>query len=67
MPKDDLLYFGHMLDAAREAAADMQGVTREQFMSNRTLQLAQVHRIQIMGEAARRLSEAGRLAHPEIP
>jgi uncharacterized protein with HEPN domain len=56
-----------MLDAARGACTAMQGVTRERFDTDENLRLAQAHRIQIIGEAARRVSEAGRLAHPEIP
>ena len=31
MPKDDLLYFGSMLDMARSACAAMEGVSREAF------------------------------------
>jgi uncharacterized protein with HEPN domain len=67
MPKADRLYFGHMLDAARGARAAMEGVSRETFDADENLRLAQAHRIQIIGEAARRVSSAGRQAHPEIP
>jgi uncharacterized protein with HEPN domain len=67
MPKDDRLYFGHMLDAARGARAAIEGVTRAAFDADENLRLAQAHRIQIIGEAARRVSPAGRQAHPEIP
>lgn len=67
MAKDDLLYFGHMLDAARGARAAIEGVSRETFDADENLRLAQVHRIQIIGEAARRVSQSGRAAHPEIP
>lgn len=67
MAKDDLLYFGHMLDAARGAHAATEGVSREAFDADENLRLAQAHRIQIIGEAARLVSPAGRAAHPEIP
>lgn len=67
MPKDDLLYFGHMLDVARGARAAMEGVNRQAFDADENLRLAQVHRIQIIGEAARRGASAGRRSHPEIP
>jgi uncharacterized protein with HEPN domain len=67
MSKDDLLYFGHMLDAARGARAAIDGVSRETFDADENLRLAQAHRIQIIGEAARRVSPAGRQAHREIP
>jgi uncharacterized protein with HEPN domain len=67
MPKkDDLLYFGHMLDAARGAREAMLGIDRAAFDADENLRLAQVHRIQIIGEAARRVSVVGRQAHPEI-
>jgi len=67
MPKDDLLYFGHMLDAARGARAAIEGVSRAAFDADENLRLAQAHRIQIIGEAARLVSPNGRAAHPEIP
>jgi len=44
MPKDDLLYFGHMLDAARGARAAIKGVSREAFDADENLRLAQAHR-----------------------
>ncbi|MDP8922851.1 MAG: DUF86 domain-containing protein [Chloroflexota bacterium] len=67
MAKDDLLYFGHILDAARGACAALNGVSREAFDADENLRLAEAHRIQIIGEAARRVSPVGRAAHPEIP
>ena len=67
MPKDDLLYLGHMLDMAREALQAMEGVERATFEADKNLRLAQVHRIQIIGEAARRVSAAGRQSVPAIP
>jgi len=45
----------------------MEGVSREAFDADENLRLAQVHRIQIIGEAARRVLQAGRRAHAEIP
>jgi uncharacterized protein with HEPN domain len=67
MPKDDLLYFGNMLDMARSARSAMVGVDRAAFDADENLRLAQVHRLQIIGEAARRVSSAARRSHPEIP
>jgi len=67
MPKDDVLYFGHMLDAARGACAAIEGINREAFDADDNLRLAQAHRIQIIGDAARRVSPAGRRADSEIP
>jgi uncharacterized protein with HEPN domain len=56
-----------MLDMAREAVQAMAGIDRASFEADKNLRLAQVHRIQIIGEAARRVSAAGRRALPTIP
>ncbi|MCK4342349.1 MAG: hypothetical protein KAY37_11575 [Phycisphaerae bacterium] len=40
MPKDDLVYVGHMLDTARLAAAKVAGITRERFDADENLRLA---------------------------
>jgi uncharacterized protein with HEPN domain len=67
MPKGDRLYLGHMLDMAREALQMMEDIDRAAFEADTNLRLAQVHRIQIIGEAARRVSAAGRRSTPAIP
>ncbi len=56
-----------MLDAAREAQDLARGKTRSDFDADRPLSLALAHLLQTIGEAARRVSEPFRLAHPEIP
>ena len=56
-----------MLSHAREAV-DLLGKTdREQLEDNRTLQLALTRLIEIVGEAANRVSETTQGRHPEIP
>lgn len=67
MPKGDVLYLGHMLDTAREALQAMESVDRPAFEADKNLRLAQVHRIPIIGEAARRVSATARLSAPSIP
>lgn len=67
MPKDDMVYLGHMLDMARNAIAKTHGLTRTQYDADENLRLALVHLIQVVGEAARRVSEPVRSSHPEIP
>ena len=67
MPKDDRLYFGHMVDAARKVVEKTRGIDRDTFDRDENLRLAVVHLIQVVGEAARRVSAEGRAAHPEIP
>jgi len=67
MPKDDNLYFAHMLDTARKALNKTQRGDRSIYDSDENLRLALAHLVQIIGEAARRVSVEGRAAHPEIP
>ncbi len=56
-----------MLDAAREAQSFAQGQTRKDIDSSRMLVLALVKDIEIVGEAATRVSEDVQRSHPEIP
>ena len=67
MPKDDLVYVGHMLDAARKALKMIDGKDRPVFDADETLQLAVIHLLQIVGEAAGKLSLELRGARPEVP
>jgi uncharacterized protein with HEPN domain len=53
--------------AIREVRGFTAGVDYQQFLSNREKMLAVERALEIIGEAAGRLSEAFRSAHPEIP
>ena len=67
MPRDDDLYLGHMLDMTRKALGLARGVDRASFDADEKLQLALVHLIQVIGEAARRVSPEFQVRHPDIP
>ena len=68
MPKrDDATSFRHMLDHAREAVALMQDKSRSDLGSSRLHALALVRLIEIVGEAASRVSKTARARHPQIP
>lgn len=67
MPKDDMVYLGHMLDTAKEAQTLIQGKDRKAFDTDRALRLALAHLIQTLGEAARQVSEKIQKEHSEIP
>ncbi len=56
MPKDELVYVGHMLDKAHEALSLVRGKTRKDYDRDSALRLALTHLIQVIGEAARRVS-----------
>jgi uncharacterized protein with HEPN domain len=53
---DDLVYLGHMLETALDAGQALKGVSYEQFLEDSNLKYALAHRVQIIGEAARRVS-----------
>jgi uncharacterized protein with HEPN domain len=67
MPDDDLLYLAHMLDMARKAIDKTAGLEREDYDDDENLRLALTHLVQVIGEAARRVSQQTRTLHPEIP
>jgi uncharacterized protein with HEPN domain len=53
---DDLTRLHHMQDAASEALGFMSGKTRDDLANNRMLVLAVVKDLEIIGEAAGRIS-----------
>ena len=66
VPKGDLLYLGH-LDVSLQVISKIQGVSRQDFDKDENLRLALTHLIQMIGEAARRVSEESRRRYPLIP
>ena len=56
-----------MLMAAREAQDMARGATLSDFKQSRTLQLAIVKAVEIVGEAASRVGADTKQAHPDIP
>jgi len=67
MPKDDLVYVGHMLDMTRKIVTVVKTRTRADFDSDEILRLALTHMVQVIGEAAGHVSQSFRSTHPEIP
>ena len=63
----DSAYLWDMLDSAHSACEFTAGVPFDSYKRDRKLQLAVERAVEIIGEAARRVSEEYRLAHPEIP
>ncbi|MEW6073713.1 MAG: HepT-like ribonuclease domain-containing protein [Planctomycetota bacterium] len=64
---DDSVRLRHMLDHSREAVATVHERTREDLDQDRLLELALVRLIEMVGEAAARVSEEGRAAYSTIP
>ncbi len=67
MRKDDSIRLRHMLDAAREAESFAQNKTRSSLDTDRKLQLALVKCIEVVGEAAAKISNESRENLPQIP
>lgn len=67
MKKDDTVYLRHILDAIERIQQYLAGVSYDQFLQNTLLQDGVVRQLEILGEAARNISDALQSTHPEIP
>jgi len=67
MAKDDLVRLRHMLDSAREAVELIHGKARSDLDANRVLSLALVRLLEIVGEAASKVTHDTRQQTPDIP
>jgi len=56
-----------MLKAARGSLAALRSVSMEHYQADENLRLAVERRLEILGEAARNVSQSLRERHPEIP
>ena len=63
----DAAYLWDMLSAAREAHGVVKDISLEAFMADRLRLRALERTLELLGEAARRVSLRGRASHPEIP
>lgn len=69
MPREtqDIACLWDILSAAEGIALSVAGLKLEHYLGNETLRMAVERRVEIIGEAARRVSDEFRHAHPEIP
>lgn len=67
MSRDDLIRLRHMLDAAKEAVELAKGKSRDDIAGERMLNLSLVRLIEIVGEAASRVSSVCRAKYTGIP
>jgi uncharacterized protein with HEPN domain len=63
----DAAHLWDMLSAAREARSIVAGMTRESFLADRIRVRALERALELVGEAARRVSPRGQRAHRDIP
>lgn len=67
MSPEDIVRLRHMLDAARKAVAFSTGRQRSDLDLDEMFGLAITRLLEILGEAAKMVSPAGRSACPHIP
>ena len=67
LPPEDLLYLRHILDSIDQINTYVAGIDSKEFSQNRLLQDAVARNLEIIGEAAKRLSPEARKATPTIP
>jgi uncharacterized protein with HEPN domain len=63
--KDERVYLGHIRDAINDIKAYASG--EEAFLADRMRQDAIIRKLEIIGEAVKRLSDETRARRPEIP
>lgn len=66
MPSSDAVRLQHILDAARQATAFARGRSRSDLDTDLMLSLALVRLLEIIGEAARGISEPFRRINPQV-
>ncbi len=64
--KDERIYLGHIRDAISDIRA-YASVGEEAFLSDRMRQDAIIRKLEIIGEAVKRLSDETRALRPDIP
>jgi uncharacterized protein with HEPN domain len=63
----DLAYIWDMREAARDVMDFVEGVSYVSFCSDKKVRYAVERRIEVIGEAARHVSQSFQESHPEIP
>ena len=65
--RDDRVYLEHILEAAGKATRYLSGMDQEAFRKDSLVQDGVIRQVEIIGEAAKRVSPVFRSAHPGIP
>jgi uncharacterized protein with HEPN domain len=65
--RDDSVYLKHIRDAIAKTQAYVKGVSKSTFLGDTLIQDAVIRQIEIIGEAAKRVSEGTRSENAQIP
>lgn len=66
-PPDDVIRLRHLREAARKAVEFSVNKTRQSLDEDELLRLGLTKLVEIVGEAAKQVSEPTRTAHPDVP
>lgn len=67
MTKTPLLYLTHILEATKSIQAQMEGITKDQFEASELLQGFVERKLEIIGEATKRIPDEFKKNHSNIP
>lgn len=67
MKKDNFVYLRHILDSIYRIEEYIEGIEYEDFMSDNLVQAGVMREIEIIGEAAKRLTQGVKEKYPDIP
>ena len=67
MKRDDTVYLRHILDAIGLIKEYTRGMSENEFLGNSMAHDAVIRQIEIIGEAARNISDEFREKHPKLP
>ena len=67
MKDKDRIRIQHMIDATSEVLSFVEGITEESFSKDRMIILSVIKDIEIIGEAASKMSEETKIKNPDIP
>lgn len=65
--KSDQIRIKHMIDAAKEALSFIKGVSKEEFLKSRLLQLSLTKELEIIGEASEKVSDEFKEKYSDVP
>ena len=65
--RDDSVYLKHIRDAIAKTQAYVKGVSKSTFMRDTLIQDAVIRQIEIIGEAAKRVSEKTQSENVQVP
>ena len=67
MPHDDAVYLHHIFDAIVQIEEYVAGLHHDSFIASAMARDAVIRQLEIIGEAAKRVSAGLRGKHPEVP